>query len=918
MSELFFTILNMSLTASYVILFVIFVRLLLKKAPKVISYALWAVVAFHLIIPFSVESMFSLMPRNTNAVPIPHDIIYQQSPQINSGIEVFDSFVSKSLPAPAIGASVNPLQIYVEIGAYIWFLGIIVLLVYSLVSILILKRQLKGAELIEKNIYEAKNLKTPFVLGLIRPKIYLPVGLNIEERSYILLHEQTHIHRKDHIIKIFAFLILSIHWFNPLVWMAFMLMSTDMELSCDERVLQEINEDIKNPYANTLLSLATGRYIVNGSPLAFGEGNVKGRIKNVLNYKKPRFWVTITAIAILLTSCIILLTNPVSKQTILMGANYQVDTILYDTDIGEIGDITSYPEYCITADYHLYGRAAVSEGWDYIGAFEPYSLSNNEFEKYSAFKDGWTTGYRLSEVTDSYILRLENEYFYLAFQTKSDDTLLGFGWEDIGERGQGASDDTSIYRLYKLKTEFKTHSINSNFFDRSLVHAVDAFVNCFHFFESDDIPGYMIVGFMAGESEILSEMTDMGFAVFQSTGVGYKLLNYHVYTNAALSENGIYFCEHPAVADVNGISTAANTYDVILSYNKDLATITRIIRSEGKEDKKLTLSVDSLHSMTMFRWKDEVGSETVEQYFYDKSGQQIVLTNDGEATDTNLKTDDIAKFVEDNLNVIMSSPKTSSNPQDYINAHKNEYESFFKYGGEDALKYMLTQFKAGNPEGLRGQIMMQLCKELLGARNNVTDDSLSPQEWYDALSIRQEVILPNYEYDGQDTIEKLVYDTEIEMDSASNKRGGFIIVAPKVFGNYEEEDMLKVFVTTYSARYKLFGNALSKEGGSIIPAAITYRKDDSGRYILEEYEQARDGSEFGPSIREYCTMPVSGKEIKGLADKIFKHYTDYGDIRTLLYDNLYKHLKKNGIIDATLTNSRGEVEFYMSNPKYEP
>ena len=186
------------------------------------------------------------MPRNTNAVPIPHDIIYQQNPQINSGIEVLDSFVNNSLPAPIIGASVNPLQIYVEIGAYLWVLGIIALLVYSLVSILILKRQLKNAELIEQNIFEAKNLKTPFVLGLIRPKIYLPDRLNATERNYILLHEQTHIRRKDHIIKILAFLTLSIHWFNPLVWIAFMLMSTDMELSCDEKVLKEMNEDIKN------------------------------------------------------------------------------------------------------------------------------------------------------------------------------------------------------------------------------------------------------------------------------------------------------------------------------------------------------------------------------------------------------------------------------------------------------------------------------------------------------------------------------------------------------------------------------------------------------------------------------------------------------------------------------------------------
>jgi beta-lactamase regulating signal transducer with metallopeptidase domain len=315
MSELFLTVLNMSLTASYVILFVIFVRLPLKKAPKFISYAIWGVVAFRLIIPISFESMFSLMPRNTSAVPIPHDIIYQQSPQINSGIKAVDSFISETLPAPAIGASVSPLQIYTAIGAYIWVLGITALLVYSLASILILKRQLKNVQLIENNIFEAKNLRTPFVLGSIKPKIYLPVGLNVEERDYILLHEQIHICRKDHIIKILAFLILSIHWFNPLVWIAFMLMSMDMELSCDERVLKKMDEDMKKPYAASLLSLAAGRHILSGSPLAFGEGNVRGRIINVLNYKRPRFWAIIFSIVILISVGVGLIANPKAKGT---------------------------------------------------------------------------------------------------------------------------------------------------------------------------------------------------------------------------------------------------------------------------------------------------------------------------------------------------------------------------------------------------------------------------------------------------------------------------------------------------------------------------------------------------------------------------------------------------------------------------
>jgi len=330
MSELFLTVLNMSLTASYVTLFVIIIRLLLKKAPKVLAYALWSVVAFRLLIPFSFESIFSLIPQNTNAVPIPHDIIYQQSPQINSGIEVVDSFVSGLLPASTVGTSVNPLQLYVEIGAYIWILGIIVLLIYSAVSVLKLKRQLKTAQLIKQNIFEAKNLKTPFVLGLLEPKIYLPVGLTFEERNYILLHEQTHIQRKDHIVKTLAFLLLAMHWFNPLVWIVFRLMSTDMELSCDESVLKEMDYDVKKPYANSLLSLAIERRILNGCPLAFGEVNVKGRIKNVLSYRKPKFLVIVVSIISVVIVGVVLLANPLSKERILKKVTYTDGYKIYE------------------------------------------------------------------------------------------------------------------------------------------------------------------------------------------------------------------------------------------------------------------------------------------------------------------------------------------------------------------------------------------------------------------------------------------------------------------------------------------------------------------------------------------------------------------------------------------------------------
>lgn len=308
MEGLFLSVLNMSLTASYVIAAIILTRLFLKKAPKVISYMLWAVAGFRLVFPFSFESVFSLIPFKTT--PIPADIAMQPMPRGDSGIIIVDNAVSRVLPAATPAASVSPLQIWQAVGAYLWLAGIAVMLIYSVVSIILLKHQLHGAVLTEGNICEADSLKTPFVLGIFSPRIYIPAGLTAEEKVYIIQHEKTHIRGFDHIIKPFAFFILSIHWFNPLVWIAFLLMSSDMELSCDERVIKEMGNKIKKAYSTSLLSLAMGKRILNGSPLAFGEGNVKGPIKNVLNYRKSSFWIILSAVIAVVVVSISLLANP--------------------------------------------------------------------------------------------------------------------------------------------------------------------------------------------------------------------------------------------------------------------------------------------------------------------------------------------------------------------------------------------------------------------------------------------------------------------------------------------------------------------------------------------------------------------------------------------------------------------------------
>lgn len=308
LDTLFLQILNMSFTASFVILFVLLARLFLKRTPKIFSYALWSIVLFRLVCPFSFESVISLLPAKPN--PIPSDIMYAPIPQINTGIPTINDSINNLLPPATPNASMNPMQGLIFIGRILWLAGIAILLVYSMISLLKLLKRLKGAMHERGNIYISENLNSPFVMGFFHPKIYLPANLTEDEKKYILLHEQTHIKRLDHIVKLLSFFVLCLHWFNPLAWVAFFVSGRDMEMSCDERVIKSLGNEVKKDYSSSLLTLATGRRIVGGTPLAFGEGNTKTRIENVLNYKKPAFWVIIAAVITVATIGICLIANP--------------------------------------------------------------------------------------------------------------------------------------------------------------------------------------------------------------------------------------------------------------------------------------------------------------------------------------------------------------------------------------------------------------------------------------------------------------------------------------------------------------------------------------------------------------------------------------------------------------------------------
>lgn len=317
--DMFVDVVNMSITASYAILFVLAARLLLKRAPKIFSYSLWGIVLFRLVCPFSFSSAFSFLrlagEKSGKMEYVPADIGRMTQPWIATGIGGVDSAVNTYLPPAAPYASINPMQVYLLVLSAVWALGIVSLLLYGAISYIRLKFRVRTALLAEGNIFECGSISSPFVLGIIKPRIYLPAGLGDAERNYILAHERTHIRRLDYLIKPVAFAALCLHWFNPLVWLAFRLMTKDMEMSCDERVLREMGADIKKAYSSSLLSLAAGWKIAGAGPLAFGESSIRSRIKNILNYRKPAFWVTIAAVAVVAAAAAGLAANPAGRDT---------------------------------------------------------------------------------------------------------------------------------------------------------------------------------------------------------------------------------------------------------------------------------------------------------------------------------------------------------------------------------------------------------------------------------------------------------------------------------------------------------------------------------------------------------------------------------------------------------------------------
>lgn len=373
MDDVFLKIVNLSISASWLILTALVLRVVLKKAPKWVMPLLWGVVALRLVCPFSIESALSLIP---SAETIPTEIVTETREPVLYEQATLDIVTNPTLPSAAevpVGVSRQQAQVDFNIYSVLWLAGMAALLVHALVGAGKLKKKLATAILLRDNIYESEFVDSPFVFGVVKPNIYLPMHMDEGTAAYVIAHERAHLARRDHWWKVLGYLVLALHWFNPLVWVAYILFCRDIELACDEKVVKGLDGAARADYSQALLSCAAPGRAVAACPLAFGEGNIKTRVKSALHYKKPAFWVAAVAVLAVVIMAVCFLTNPksdINAETLLgtsSGKITRVSVAMEETSSGEeyrmstpeIKDLLSLLD---AIEYERLGSASVMQG----------------------------------------------------------------------------------------------------------------------------------------------------------------------------------------------------------------------------------------------------------------------------------------------------------------------------------------------------------------------------------------------------------------------------------------------------------------------------------------------------------------------------------------------------------------------------
>ena len=747
MDAVFLKILNMSIAAGWLILPVVVLRFLLKKAPKWLPCILWAVVAIRLICPFSFESVLSLIP---SAETISPDIRYAQEPVIHSGIPALDNAVNPVIInsfVPVPGASINPLQVWTYIASYVWLFGIFTMLIYATVSFLRLRKKIGASLNIRDNLWICDDIQTPFILGIISPRIYLPSAMDEEQQAYVIAHETAHLRRRDHWWKPLGFLLLTVYWFNPLLWPAYVLLCRDIELACDERVIRELGREQREGYSLALLKCSVNRRHITACPLAFGEVSVKERIKIVLNYKKPAFWIIVAAVIACIIMTVCFLTNP---TTDLVRNPYVQEYTPGQGNIRGNVDATSFEQ--ISEDFKIgadqYGIAVFK---DPNKAFETFQalyadgialiqeendlppFSQKTYDLYKMY--GWqiTAGTEEQHAQAAFVTKFldiyENSFtkelpsldyaeptVTTPLLSLNDIILLSqkgeeLSWEDFDKFSYVETGSGLYIRVYEINPGFSLW-IGGNSIDSEPMYIS---------LRTNTEPEDSIDIRTENVTDFISRHRD-------------DYLNTAI-TAAILAENsndriptGEFPCEsHVILAIGSGDPAGSDQIGAITVYQRYTYFNGELTENSGSYiPTALTFDISASGEYTLTKyWIPRDGShyaDDIRRKFPGASAQDALndqdyikeLQKDCKAqAEAYFSAVDIEGSIARLLKSICSSPSASSNPGDYIKEHQADYDALLSYS-DYALRYIFAEFLKGEQTDLRGHIMRIAMDDLIG------------------------------------------------------------------------------------------------------------------------------------------------------------------------------------------------------------
>ena len=750
MSDLFLNILNMSIAASWLILAVVLLRFLLKKVPKWIAVLLWGIVALRLVVPFSFESALSLIPsaETFNA----HNIQYE-TPAISSGIPAVNNAVNPVLGetfAPNSVGSINPLYIWTLVVSAIWLVGIAAMLLYAVISYVRVRQSVAERVPYEGNIFLCDYVKSPFILGLVRPKIYLPSSMDEAAMGPVIAHEKAHLARRDHWWKPMGFLILTVHWFNPLCWVAYVLLCRDIELACDEKVIRQMDLDEKKQYSTALLECNTQRRLVTICPLAFGEVGVKERVKNVLNYKKPAFWVIVVAVVACAVVTVCFATNPKqdlpqehrtvrAQITEIEDSSFLVTPVegaweLSSSDLfrvpiknmppspePQVGDIVeiTYDGFILESDPAQFSNVlsirVISQA-EKLTLDDVVTLSQkgdaltwSDFERYQGRDIGsglYIIRYEIDEVFDVLVGGVPDEtpwYIYLRVNNEADDRI-DIRTEDVSIFVEAHRNDVPKVIEPKPDSGGEPSPEEPDFSTLSEEQAAIRQAILEHNKSSYPLE-YDVACCSFITLETLSATPLAGSSTHKITYYGWAL-----YEQYRATDNGLE-------------TTGGSHIPVVLSFDLDERGYTLTEYWEPRDGSYFAQDI-----------REKFPAHIVEDALH---GQKFVLQQTQECYAQAIAATglDANQVIGSLIETICSSPALSSNPGDYIAEHSIEYRELTYYG-RYTLKYCFARFEEGNETGLDGHIMMQACEDIAASWGEalLTDYVvITGQVWYDAF-----------------------------------------------------------------------------------------------------------------------------------------------------------------------------------------